>query len=126
MCSLSTDEDERQELLGRHVEDAETGSISAQVFLGKHFLKCSELSNGRDDADSAEQEKMAVDWLIKASRQGNEEATNLLKVCEKTQKGNDSDNSVYYVICKKCLHYILSLHKNKFDLDMFCFIPKSI
>ncbi|KAI0227480.1 hypothetical protein LSAT2_022003 [Lamellibrachia satsuma] len=83
---VERDEDERQEMLGRQVEDAEAGSISAQVFLGKYFLKCYELSNGRGDANSAEQEKMAVDWLIKASRQGNEEATNLLKVCEKTQK----------------------------------------
>ena len=102
LCVFSTDVDEQQELLGRQVEDAEAGSISAQVFLGKYFLKCSELSNGRGDADSAEQETMAVDWLIKASRQGSEEATDLLKICVERNIGNYT-NSILHHLQEVCM-----------------------
>ena len=68
--------------------EGEAGSMSTQVFLGKYFLKLSELSNGRGDGDSAELEKTAVDWLIKASRQGSDEATVLLKVSVERSQGN--------------------------------------
>ena len=62
--------------------------MSAQVFLGKYFLQLSELNNGRGDGDSAETEKMAVGWLIKASRQGSDEATVLLRVSVERSQGN--------------------------------------
>ena len=91
LCLCSTDEDEQQELLGKLREDAEAGSIPAQVFLGKYFLKCSELSNGSGDADSTEKEMMAVNWLIKASKQGSEEATDLLIICVKRSIGNSTN-----------------------------------
>ena len=99
LCLLSIDEDEQQELLGKLREDAEAGSIPAQVFLGKYFLKCSELSNGRGDADSTEKETTAVNWLIKASKQGSEEATDLLIICIDRSIGNPL-TFVYNENCK--------------------------
>ena len=78
-----------------HIAQGEAGSMSAQVFLGKYFLKLSELSNGGGDGDSAELEKTAVDWLIKASRQGSDEATVLLKVSVERSQGNVCSSGMF-------------------------------
>ncbi len=53
-----------------------------QLLVGKHFLK---QAWARDDG--GELSKQAVDWLIKSSRQGNEEATELLQKCLETNSG---------------------------------------
>jgi TPR repeat protein len=63
-------------------QEADNGSEEHQLKLGAHFLSLA-------DAD-VEREKNAADaihWLIRASRQGNSEATALLDKCTKTGTG---------------------------------------
>jgi len=55
---------------------AEAGNEQAQLSLGQHYLKLAEI--GKDPQTTA---KLAVTFLIKSSKQGNEDATQLLTNC---------------------------------------------
>ncbi|XP_067649362.1 wolframin-like isoform X2 [Haliotis asinina] len=56
--------------------DANTGSEEHQLKLGKHFLSLAD-----SDIERERNAGLALDWLIRASKQGSEEATVLLKSC---------------------------------------------
>ena len=53
-----------------------------QVKLGKHYLTLADSS-----VDAEENGKLAIVWLTKASKQGNEEATEALEKCLETKTG---------------------------------------
>ncbi|KAJ9589811.1 hypothetical protein L9F63_027931, partial [Diploptera punctata] len=75
---------------------AEDGCSESQVILAKILLeeKCDL------DITKEENEKLGVYWLIKASEQGNMEATNILKHCLETGQGITEHN---YLDVKACL-----------------------
>ncbi|XP_049811147.1 wolframin [Schistocerca nitens] len=76
---------------------AEDGCPESQVVLAKQLLEeTSEL-----DADKEENEKLGVYWLIKASEQGNTEATEILRHCLRTGQGITEHN---YLDVKSCLN----------------------
>ena len=56
--------------------EAEKGSVDHQLLLGRHFIKlaCANDSPGVNGLEG-------VGWLAKASKNGNDEATNLLRGC---------------------------------------------
>ena len=53
-----------------------------QVKLGKHYLTLADSS-----VDAEENGKLAIVWLTKASKQGNDEATEALEKCLETKTG---------------------------------------
>lgn len=53
------------------------------------------------DCDKAENARLGVYWLMKASEQGNMEATDLLKKCLETGKGITEQN---FLDVKSCIH----------------------
>ena len=55
---------------------AEDGDEKSQLLLGEHYLKLA-----ATESNSGPSGRHAVDWLIKASRQGSEAATEHLKQC---------------------------------------------
>ena len=63
-------------------QEADNGSEEHQSKLGAHYLALAD--SGVDREVNAVQ---AVSWLIKASKQGNEEATKLLDKCTQTGTG---------------------------------------
>ncbi|XP_068899553.1 wolframin isoform X2 [Tenebrio molitor] len=74
---------------------ATDGCPESQVVLAKQLLdeQCVE-------KEAKENERLGVYWLIKASEQGNMEATNLLKTCLQTGKGITELN---YLDVKSCI-----------------------
>ncbi|XP_071102570.1 wolframin-like isoform X1 [Haliotis cracherodii] len=56
--------------------DANKGSEEHQLKLGKHFLSLADSDIERDRNGG-----LALDWLLRASKQGSEEATELLQSC---------------------------------------------
>ena len=69
---------------------AQKGSENDQVFLGAHYLKLADAG-----IKPEENGKKAVDWLIKASKQGNEEATKLLQECVNKEIGK---SEICYIV----------------------------
>lgn len=63
-------------------KEAVNGDDESQIKLGKHFLTLADSEIKREI--NGEQ---AVKWFIQASRQGNDEATQLLQKCQKTKTG---------------------------------------
>ena len=61
---------------------ANEGAEESQLQLGKHYLTLSD--SGVDAETNA---KLAVLWLTKASKQGNDEATNALEKCLENETG---------------------------------------
>ncbi|XP_050388379.1 wolframin [Patella vulgata] len=68
-------------------QEAENGSQEHQAKLGQHYLKLADSNINRD-----ENLKLALNWLVKSSKQGNEEATNCLKKCVENETGIDETN----------------------------------
>lgn len=58
------------------------GDEEAQLKIGKHYLRLAEVEDS-----AGENAKQSVTWLIKASRQGNQEATTLLNECLQKKLG---------------------------------------
>lgn len=83
MLGNEGDEDELQQWKN----DADAGDGHAQLLLGQHFLKLAQLN-----ADPQTNASLGVSFLIKSSKQGNEEATRLLVDCL------DSDLGQYSII----------------------------
>ncbi|CAG9856405.1 unnamed protein product [Phyllotreta striolata] len=75
---------------------ASDGCPESQVVLAKQLLdeECEFESEKKENA------RLGVYWLIKASEQGNTEATNLLKTCLQTGKGITEHN---YMDVKSCI-----------------------
>lgn len=65
-------------------EMAANGDEKSQVLLGEHYLK---LADSRTDEDRQKYGKIAVTWLIEASKQGDDKADVLLKKCLQTKTG---------------------------------------
>ncbi|KAJ8965556.1 hypothetical protein NQ314_004056 [Rhamnusium bicolor] len=76
---------------------ASDGCPESQVVLAKQLLdeQCEFESERKENA------RLGVYWLIKASEQGNIEATNLLKTCLETGKGITEHN---YMDVKSCIY----------------------
>ncbi|XP_005089602.2 wolframin isoform X2 [Aplysia californica] len=70
------------EVLQSWIKEAEDGSEKHQLQLGSHYLKLAEVDIEKEDNAAS-----AVKWLISASRQGNEEATEKLRHCAQTELG---------------------------------------
>jgi len=68
--------------MARWQTQATDGDEKAQLALGSHYLSLAE--NESTDGTNA---VLAVEWLIKASRQGSEEATERLKDCQSKNLG---------------------------------------
>ena len=66
--------DERQ--LKQWRIDADAGDEQAQLSLGQYYLKIAQL-----DEDPQANAKLGVSFLIKSSKQGSEDATELLMDC---------------------------------------------
>ncbi|XP_055061746.2 wolframin [Misgurnus anguillicaudatus] len=79
-----TDEDLSFEEL---MEKAETGDPKAQSGLGKYYLKLGE------ENDPEANNRTAVEWLVKASKQGRRDAAKLLQKCWMQQKGITAENA---------------------------------
>lgn len=56
--------------------EADNGSEKHQAILGQYYYKKAEAG-----VQPEENGKLAVDWLVKASKQGSDEATALLSEC---------------------------------------------
>lgn len=65
-------------------EMAVNGDEKSQVLLGEHYLK---LADSGTDEDRQKYGKIAVTWLIEASKQGDDRADELLKKCLQTKTG---------------------------------------
>ncbi|XP_061186107.1 wolframin-like [Saccostrea echinata] len=68
---------------------ASDGDEASQVRLGEHYLK---LADSGSEEDRQKYGKVAVTWLIEASKQGNEKADELLNKCLQTKTGVDDSN----------------------------------
>ncbi|XP_067000241.1 wolframin [Anabrus simplex] len=75
---------------------AEDGCPESQVVLAKQLLE----ERCELDADKEENARLGVYWLIRASEQGNTEATEILKQCLETGQGITEHN---YLDVKACL-----------------------
>ncbi|ELT98538.1 hypothetical protein CAPTEDRAFT_205743 [Capitella teleta] len=75
------------------IEDLQTGSskdeVETQLTIGRHFLK---KGDSVSDEESSKLYEKGVQWLIKASKQGSRDATQLLLECLENQKGLADDN----------------------------------
>lgn len=69
---------------------ANEGCSESQVDLAKQLLDGSQQYHSH--SEKKENERLGVYWLIKASQQGNEEATEMLKTCLNTGKGISEHN----------------------------------
>ncbi len=65
--------------------EAEAGVTDKQNLLGKYSLHIYEVS--KTGPEATEHARTAVDWLSRASRQGDEEATELLRHCLEEEIG---------------------------------------
>lgn len=52
------------------------------------------------ESEKKENDRLAVYWLIRASQQGNTEATSILQICLQTGKGITEHN---YIDVKSCI-----------------------
>ncbi|KAL4222585.1 Wolframin [Mactra antiquata] len=68
-------------------EKAENGEEEFQLKLGQHYLTLADSSINKE-----ENGKLAINWLLAASKQGNEEATTKLKECLETGTGISDEN----------------------------------
>lgn len=75
---------------------ASDGCPESQVVLAKQLLE----EDCEFESEKKENARLGVYWLIKASEQGNIEATNLLKTCLNTGKGITEHN---YMDVKSCI-----------------------
>lgn len=78
---------------------AEDGCPESQLVLAKQLLQERGVVSVNDN-DSEENARLGVFWLIKASEQGNVEATNILKECLERGEGITEHN---YLDVKSCL-----------------------
>ena len=62
--------------------DADAGDQHAQLLLGQHYMKLAQL-----DAEPQTNANQGVLFLVKSSKQGNEEATKLLIDCLNKELG---------------------------------------
>ncbi|KAL0277412.1 UNVERIFIED_CONTAM: hypothetical protein PYX00_004703 [Menopon gallinae] len=76
---------------------AEDGCPESQLVLAKQLLQEKSVLNVNDNEENA---RLGVFWLIKASEQGNVEATNILRKCLETGEGITEHN---YLDVKACL-----------------------
>ncbi|XP_044754375.1 wolframin [Coccinella septempunctata] len=77
---------------------ASDGCSESQVVLAKQLLDGSQQYHSH--TEKKENERLGVYWLIRASQQGNEEATGLLKTCLKSGKGISEHN---FLDVKSCI-----------------------
>ncbi|KAK6618673.1 hypothetical protein RUM43_013064 [Polyplax serrata] len=77
---------------------AEDGCPESQVVLAKQLLQEKSVVSGNDNNENA---RLGVFWLIKASEQGNMEATEILHHCLQTGEGITEHN---YLDVKACLN----------------------
>ncbi|XP_060771892.1 wolframin isoform X2 [Neoarius graeffei] len=68
------------------LEKAKEGDPKAQSRLGKHYLKLGE------DSEADVNNQIAVDWLVKAAKQGRSDAAKLLQQCWIKKKGITPQN----------------------------------
>jgi len=73
---------------------ADAGDEQAQLSLARHYLELAQL-----DSDSEPTAKRAVSLLVKASKQGNDEATRLLADCLDKQLGRCTVLKVCHICC---------------------------
>ena len=89
---LSGDEiDEKQ--LEEWKIDADAGSEQAELLLGQHYL-----NRAQFDEDAQPNAKLGVSFLVKSSKQGNEDATKLLTDCLNKELGQ----YIYITFCYFC------------------------
>jgi len=63
--------------------DADAGDERAQLLLGQHYLKLAQL-----DDNAQPNAKLGVSFLIKSSKQGNDDATKQLSDCLEKDLGS--------------------------------------
>ncbi|ESP03180.1 hypothetical protein LOTGIDRAFT_171653 [Lottia gigantea] len=68
-------------------QEAENGSGEHQYELGKRYLKLADSEINRDENIS-----FALHWLVKSSKQGNEDATKELQKCMEDDIGINEEN----------------------------------
>lgn len=78
--------------LNKNVVSLSKVSISSSYFISFY---CAAF-----ESEKKENDRLAVYWLIKASEQGNTEATSLLQICLQTGKGITEHN---YLDVKSCI-----------------------
>lgn len=66
------------------IKEAEAGDAEKQREVGSHYLKVAEVS---DEDGKAKAGNDATLWLVRSSKQGDTEATTLLKKCLETGIG---------------------------------------
>jgi TPR repeat protein len=74
--------DTNDPVVARWLTQAQDGDEKAQLALGLHFFSLAESENS--DGSHA---RLAVEWLVKASRQGSDMATERLKDCQRRNIG---------------------------------------
>ncbi|XP_013882337.1 wolframin isoform X2 [Austrofundulus limnaeus] len=87
LFDLLSDEEPEEELSVEQLEEkAGSGDARAQTRLGQHFLILAEKK------DAEVNNRLAVNWLIKAAKQGRKTAAKLLQRCWIQKKGITSEN----------------------------------
>lgn len=76
-----------EETIAAWIQEADNGSDEHQAKLGAHFLSLADAG-----VDREENEAKAIQWLLRASRQGNTAATADLQKCIKTGTGITTEN----------------------------------
>ncbi|XP_055364987.1 wolframin isoform X2 [Betta splendens] len=86
-CDEEEDDEPEEELSVEQIEvKAKAGDARAQTQLGQHYLILAE------EKDSELNNHLAVDWLIKAAKQGRRGASKLLQRCWIQKKGITQEN----------------------------------
>ncbi|RVE76421.1 hypothetical protein OJAV_G00007460 [Oryzias javanicus] len=80
------EEEEEEQSVEQLEEKAKAGDSRAQTLLGQHYLILAE------EKDTEVNNRLAVNWLIKAAKQGRKGAARLLRRCWVKKKGITSEN----------------------------------
>ncbi|XP_045168412.2 wolframin-like [Mercenaria mercenaria] len=86
--TTSKKESEAADVSPEWLEKAKNGEEEFQLKLGVHYLTLADSS-----IESEENGKLAIHWLVAASKQGNEKATEKLKECLETKTGLTDENT---------------------------------
>uniref|UniRef100_A0A8C7HH10 Wolframin ER transmembrane glycoprotein n=1 Tax=Oncorhynchus kisutch TaxID=8019 RepID=A0A8C7HH10_ONCKI len=87
LVSSATDEDPEEDLSFEEMEEkATSGDARAQTSLGRYYLGLAE------EKEAELNNRLAVDWLVQAAKQGRKSAARLLQRCWIQRKGIGEDN----------------------------------
>lgn len=70
--------------ISESLDKAKNGDVESQFKVGQYYLKLADTS---DEKQRQEYGKTAIHWLVEASRQGDDNATDELRTCLDNETG---------------------------------------